>query len=125
MARLERREDRAEPVISGVALGADADGPLAVPGEPPHVVFGALHFAEHAPRRFEDAAPRLGQYHAPPESGEERRPEPPFDIAQLMTERGLREMQLPRRLRHAAGVGDPRHEPQMPDLEVHGADPST
>ena len=72
-----------------------------------------------AVRRLEHPASRLGEDHAASEAGEERGPEPSFDIAELMAQGGLGEMQLARRLRHAAGAGDPGDEPQVPDLELH------
>ena len=76
--------------------------------------------AEHPARGFEHAAARGGQHHPAPEPHEERRVDPRFDVAQLVAEGGLREVQPRGRAGHAAGVGDPGDQLQMADLEVHG-----
>ena len=75
MLALKRREQRAEPVVAGIALRADPDDAVGVAGEPPDVLFGALDVAEDAARRLEDAAPGRGQHHPPAEADEEGRVE--------------------------------------------------
>ena len=89
-------------------------------GQPPHVFLGPFEIAEHTPRAFEHAAAGGGEHHAPAEPHEQRRAEPPFDVAQLVAEGRLRQMQAGGRAGHGAGVGDPGDQLQMPDFEVHG-----
>jgi hypothetical protein len=76
-----------------------------------HVLFGALQILEHASGALEDAAPRCRQHHAPAEPQEKRRLEPRLDVAKLMAQRRLRQVQAGSRLRHAAGLGNLAHEP--------------
>ena len=124
MFPLEDRQQRGEPVIPGVALGADANAPVGLAPQPADVRFGHLDVAQDPPRGFEHAASRRGQHHLAPDADEERRLEPGFDVAQLVAEGGLGEKEPLRGPGHAAGVGDFGDQPQMTDLEVHGGDPS-
>ena len=119
MLPLEARQHRAEPVVAGVALRADADDAAAIAGEPPDVVFGALDLAEHAPRRLEHATAGGGEHHPAPEPHEQRRAQPRLNVAQLMAQRRLRQVQPRRRRGHAAGIGDPGDEPQVANLQIH------
>ena len=46
-------------------------------------------------------------------------PEPRFDVAELVAERRLREVQPIARAREAAEFGDSRYEAQVADFEIH------
>ena len=56
-----------------------------------------------------------------PTREEERRLEPRLDVAKLVAERGLGQVEARGRLRHAAGFCDAGDELKMPDIEVHGS----
>ena len=84
MLSVERRQQRRQPVIAGVALRADADDAVAMARETAHVLFGALDVAEHTAGGLEHPPAGRGEHHAAAEADEERRAEPRLDVAQLV-----------------------------------------
>jgi hypothetical protein len=96
-----------------------------VAGDAAQVGLGALDLGEHAPGGVEDAAPGCGQDHAPPEAGEKRGPDPPFDVAQLVTERRLRQAEAVGSPGHRPRRGDFGDQPQVAQLEFHAVNAST
>ena len=119
MLPAERVDERRQPVIPGIALGADTDHAGLTSAVPSHVCLGRLDIVKDAPGGFEDAAAGGGHHHALAHAQEQWRPQSSLDGAQLMTDRGLRQVQLSGRLRHAPGRGHRRHHLEMPDFDVH------
>ena len=80
-------------------------------------MFGAGQIVEHAARRRQHALAGRGQRHPPAEPQEQRRGQPRLDVAQLVRERRLRQVQPLGGAGDAAGVGDLGDEGEVADLE--------
>ena len=93
MLPAERVDERRQPVIAGVALGADPEHAGRDRRQPPHVCFGRGDVVEDAPGGRQDALAGGGHHHALADAEEQRRPEPILDGAQLVADRGLRQVQ--------------------------------
>ena len=119
MLPAEGVDERRQPVIPGIALGADTDHAGLTGAVPPHVFLGRLDVVKDAPGGLEDAAAGGGHHHALADAEEQGRSQPSLDGAQLMTDRGLRQVQVSGRLRHASGRGHRRHHLEMPDFDIH------
>ena len=106
-------------MIARVALGGDAQQAGAVARHLADVVLGALEPLEDVARGRQQPLARRGEHQALADPQEQRRAEPRLDVAQLMAERRLREMQPIAGARQAADVGDGGHQLQVTDLEIH------
>ena len=81
--------------------------------------FGSLQAIEDVARRGQQPLAR-GREHEPlADAQEQRRAQARLDVAQLVAERRLREMQPIAGAREAADVGHGGDELQVPDLEIH------
>ncbi len=117
MGSVEQAQPRGQPVVHGVALGGEADDTPGPEGMAADLLLGAVELVEDGARGAQEAFPGGGQYHALADAVEEARPQVPFDVAELVTERGLGEVQPPARLRDAALLGDRLHQLQVAHLE--------
>jgi len=113
------QQERRQPVIARVALGGDAQQAGAIARHLADVVLGALEALEDVASRRQEPFARGREHEALADAQKQRRPEPRFDVAQLVAERRLREMQPIARAREAADVGDRGDELQVADLEIH------
>ena len=64
MLPAEGVDERRQPVIPGIALGADTDHAGLTGAVPPHVFLGRLDVVKDAPGGFEDATAGGGDNHA-------------------------------------------------------------
>jgi hypothetical protein len=103
-------------MVASVALGRDANDAVAALRDTADVRLSAAEFVEHAARGLEHALPGSGQHHPFTDPQEQRRLEARFDITQLVTQGGLRQIQADCRLRHAARVRNARDETKMADF---------
>jgi hypothetical protein len=124
MLPAEGVDERREPVIPGITLGADTDHTGLARGVPSHVFFGCLDLVKDTAGGLEDPAAGGSHHHALAHAEEQGSAQPSLDGAQLMTHRGLRQVQISGRLRHASGRGHRGHHLEMSDLDVHEQDSS-
>ena len=113
------REDGRQPVIAGVALGSDAQDAAALLSHLADLELGLLQPGEDVARRHQKPLSRRRQHEPLADAQKQRRLEPRLDVAQLMTERRLREVQPIPGAREAARVGDGRNQTEVPDFEIH------
>ena len=106
-------------MIAGVALGCHANHAIAMFRELPDVFFNAPELFEDARCALEHTAAGRRQDHPFADTQEERGVEPRLDVAELMTQRRLGQVQSHRRLRHAASFRDPGDQAQVPYFEIH------
>ena len=118
VAPLERLQERRQPVVAGLALRTHANHAAAVLTETAYVGFEAPHLGDERPCRRQEALPRRCRLHPLAETQEERRPEPPFDLAELMAHRRLRHVEPVGGARRATGLAEFRDQPEMPDLQI-------
>ena len=119
MAAAEDVDERWQPMVAGVALRADAQDTRLTRAQPAYVFLGRTDVLEHPLRGGEHSLPRGGRDHTLPDPQEERRPQPPFNHAQLVADRRLRPVQFSRRPRHAAGGGNGDNHLEITNVEVH------
>ena len=114
-------QHRRQPVVARVAFGRDAQHAPAVPGQLTDRVFRLDDRRQHLVGRREQALARRRQRQPLADPKEQRGAEPRFDVAQLMAERGLREVQREAGTRQRARLGDRANQLQVPDFELHAA----
>jgi hypothetical protein len=118
-ALVKRGEERREPRVAGVARGADADDTVLVIREPRDVFFGGFDIREDAPRGREQSLAGRSERETAIDTQEERSAEAVFNLAQLMTERGLRDVQPFSRPREASLGRNRINKLKMSQFDVH------
>ena len=115
----ESHQQRRQPVIAGVALGGEPQHAGVLLPHPPDVVLGLRQALEDVLRGRQQPLAGRRQHEALADPQEQRRAEARLDAAQLMAERGLRQVQPVAGAREAPGLGDRGHQLQMADFEIH------
>ena len=116
---MEFVQQRRQPVIAGVALGAEPQHALHARRHPAQVVFGAAEIVEHPPRGGQHPFTRGRRQHAPAQTHEELQPGTRFEIEQLVTESRLRQVEPLGGTRDGTGLGDRVDQRQVFDFEHH------
>ena len=80
---------------------------------------GAVERGENRSRRLQQLLARGRCGHLPLAADEQRLADAVFEIAQLMAERRLRQVQHIAGARQRAVLGDGGHELEMPDFQIH------
>ena len=86
---------------------------------PPDVLLGLREPLEDVLRRRQQPLAGRRQHQPLADAQEQRGAEPRLDAAQLVAERGLRQVQPVAGARQAAHVGDRGDQLQVPDFEIH------
>lgn len=102
----EDEEDAAEPQCRVRSDGPDAGGQ-------------GLHFAEHQVSLAEHELAQRGRLHLPTAAEEQLPARDALDPPQLGRKRGPGDPELPRSPARTAGLGDPAHGFEMPQLQLH------
>ena len=106
-------------MIAGIALGGDAEHSLAPGGGVEDVAFDVAEALEQLFAMTGEPGAESVRNHSAAGSLEERGVEAPLQVRELMTQRGLREVQLLTGSREGAELGDGHDEPKVTDLETH------
>ena len=86
-------QQRRQPVVAGVALGGDPQHAGVLLAHPADVLFGLRQTLEDVFRRRQQPLARRRQHQPLADAEEQRRAEARFDVAQLVAERRLRQVQ--------------------------------
>src|SRR5262249_9685630 len=105
---------------SRVALRRHANDAVALLRELTDVLFNPAEIIQDTDGALEHAASRGCQDHAFANAEKEWGVESRLDVAQLMTERRLGQVQAQRRPRHAPRFRDAGDQSQMTNFEIHG-----
>ena len=106
-------------MIAGVALGAEPDHAVTVAIQREHLRLRLLEVFQDAVRRLHQHGAGRGERHALSQAQKERGPQSFLRVPQLVTERGLRQVQSFSRGGHAAFFRDSGQQLQMPDFQIH------
>ena len=118
---LELAQHRGQPVVTRVALGRHAKQPLPLRCDVSHLGFGAREIGEHPSRGLDQVLTRGGRDDAAAAPQEQWRAEAVFDVAKLMAQGRLRQVQLAGGGGEAAQRRDRLHQPKVSDFELHGS----
>ena len=108
-----------EPVIAGVALGAEPQHRLASAGQAAERLLGGEEGGESLAGGLEQAQPGDGGHHALAHPQEELGAEPALEVEELVTQGGLGEVELSAGPGETAVLGDGGNQAQVADFEDH------
>src|SRR5262245_16533153 len=108
-----------QPVVLGIAAGGYSETARLAARETSNRNLGAFERVENFVGRTQEPLTRAREHHAFADAEKDLRAEMRLDIAQLMTERRLREVQLAPGARQSAERRHGAYEPEVPDFDIH------
>ena len=113
------RQHRREPVVAGVALGAEPDHGRAAGRLAPERLLRLDQLGYDPSGGLEQPLAGRGRHHPLAQAVEQREAEPALQLQQLVAQGRLGEVQVPGRLGERAMLRDGQDQLQVPNLEDH------